>query len=43
VISAVQPSELLLFGPFVKTYAEEFKNLVPKIAPLYDNDQPTLF
>ncbi|MEZ4742837.1 MAG: hypothetical protein R3B45_10385 [Bdellovibrionota bacterium] len=43
VIAAVQPKELFLFGPYAKAYVEEFKNLSPVVAPLFADNQPTLF
>jgi len=43
IISATQPKELFFVGPYAKAYSDEYKDLVPKIAPIYANDQPTLF
>lgn len=43
VIAAVGPKELYFTGPYAKRYVEEMKNLCPKVKPLFQNDQPTLF
>lgn len=43
IISAVAPKELYIFGPYTKSYVEEFKGLAPRVRPLYPYDQPTLF
>jgi hypothetical protein len=43
VISAVAPKELYFTGPYAKRYVEEMKSLCPKVRPLFQNDQPTLF
>ncbi len=43
VIAAVGPKELYFTGPYAKRYVEEMKTLCPKVRPLFQNDQPTLF
>lgn len=43
VIAAVGPKELYFTGPYAKRYVEEMKSLCPKVKPLFQNDQPTLF
>ena len=43
VVTTVAPKELYIFGPYAKRYVESFKGLVPRIMPLFVNDQPTLF
>ena len=43
VIAAVAPKELYFTGPYAKRYVEEMKTLCPKVRPLFQNDQPTLF
>jgi len=43
VISAVNPKEIYIFGPYAKRYCEELKSYAPQVTPLFSNDQPTLF
>ncbi|MEY4631551.1 MAG: hypothetical protein RIQ81_1671 [Pseudomonadota bacterium] len=43
VIAAVAPRELYFTGPYAKRYVEEMKSVCPKVRPLFQNDQPTLF
>ncbi|NDE13641.1 hypothetical protein EBZ80_01790 [bacterium] len=43
VIAAVAPKELYFIGPYAKRYVEEMKSICPKVKPLFQNNQPTLF
>ena len=43
IITAVNPKEVCILGPFAKAYVAEFGGLGPQIKPLFINDQPTLF
>lgn len=43
VITAVNPKDLFIFGPYAKRYVEVFKDLATNVKPLFANDQPTLF
>lgn len=43
IVSAVNPRELYLFGPYAKRYVETLAGVCPVIKPLFPNDQPTLF
>jgi hypothetical protein len=42
VISQVNPTELLIFGPYAKSYALFFSGVCPNVHAIYPNDQPTL-
>ncbi len=43
VISAVNPKEVYLVGPYAKRFAEELQGSCKVVKPLYENQQPTLF
>lgn len=43
IIQLVAPKEIYFFGPYAKRYVEEMKGVSPKVKPLFNNDQPTLF
>jgi hypothetical protein len=42
VVTAVQPKELFIIGPYAKRYAAELKPYIPSAMPLFANNQPTL-
>lgn len=42
-IESVGAREVYLFGPYVKRYADAWKDLGVKIKPLYPHNQPSLF
>lgn len=43
IITAVQPKKVLITGPYTSDYVHELKSLSAVIAPVYKNDQPSLF
>lgn len=42
VVTAVQPKELFVIGPYAKRYAAELKQYIPSATALFANNQPTL-
>lgn len=43
LVTLAAPKELYVFGPYTKAYVELLTGTCPVVAPLYANDQPTLF
>ncbi len=42
IVTQVNPKELLIFGPYAKSYALHLSGICPIVQAIYPNDQPTL-
>ena len=43
IIAKIAPKKIYIYGTYAKQYIAELKHTAPLVAPLYPNDQPTLF